>query len=56
MDYSPCVGMSRKERMEYAQKLGLNPPIKIKKILENEKGCCENAPTIIVVDYSNGSE
>ncbi|CAL0324501.1 unnamed protein product [Lupinus luteus] len=37
MAYGPCVGMSRKERLERAQKLGLNPPIEIKKLLENEK-------------------
>ncbi|MCO5574569.1 hypothetical protein L7F22_028357 [Adiantum nelumboides] len=38
MHYGPCLGMTRIERWERANKLGMNPPIEVKKILERVSG------------------
>jgi len=36
-EFGPCVGMTRMERWERAEKLGLNPPEMVRKILETSK-------------------
>jgi len=33
--YGPCMGLTRLERWERAQILGLNPPVEIRQILDN---------------------
>ena len=38
LSYGPCLGVTRLERWERASKLGLNPPKKIKEILESDGG------------------
>ncbi|MCO5556360.1 hypothetical protein L7F22_009908 [Adiantum nelumboides] len=38
MHYGPCLGMTRIERWERANKLGMNPPIEVKEILERVNG------------------
>ncbi|KAI5059306.1 hypothetical protein GOP47_0026088 [Adiantum capillus-veneris] len=38
MRYGPCLGMTRLERWERANKLGMNPPIEVKEILERVSG------------------
>ena len=37
MAYGPCAGMTRTARWERAQKLGLNPPQEIEKLLKSGK-------------------
>jgi len=37
-DYGPCVGMTRMERWERAEALGLNPPIEVRQILLYDEG------------------
>ncbi|KAF8527298.1 DNA polymerase delta, subunit 4-domain-containing protein [Gautieria morchelliformis] len=37
-DYGPCVGMTRLERWERAEALGLNPPAEVRSILLTEQG------------------
>ncbi|KAH6832372.1 polymerase delta 4 [Perilla frutescens var. hirtella] len=37
MGYGPCLGMSRLERWERANKLGLNPPAEVGTLLRTEK-------------------
>ncbi|KAJ1420859.1 DNA-polymerase delta, subunit 4 [Sesbania bispinosa] len=37
MAYGPCLGITRLERWERAQKLGLNPPQKIQSLLKIDK-------------------
>ncbi|KAF8511804.1 DNA polymerase delta, subunit 4-domain-containing protein [Hysterangium stoloniferum] len=37
-DYGPCVGMTRMERWERAEALGLNPPIEVRQILLCDEG------------------
>ncbi|KAK7246194.1 hypothetical protein RIF29_41054 [Crotalaria pallida] len=37
MAYGPCVGVTRLERWERAQKMGLNPPQEIERILKSDK-------------------
>ncbi|KAF8301071.1 hypothetical protein DL93DRAFT_2160926 [Clavulina sp. PMI_390] len=37
-EYGPCVGVSRMDRWMRAQKLGLNPPLQVKEILETQEG------------------
>lgn len=37
MAYGPCIGMSRLDRWERAQKLGKNPPKEVKALLKREK-------------------
>ncbi|UZJ54079.1 hypothetical protein CBS101457_003399 [Exobasidium rhododendri] len=39
--YGPCLGMSRLERWERAEKLGDEPPSEIKEILETKQGVLE---------------
>jgi hypothetical protein len=39
--YGPCLGMSRLERWERAEKLGDEPPMEIKEILETREGVLE---------------
>jgi len=36
--YGPCVGMTRMERYQRAEKMGLKPPIEVLQILETEDG------------------
>lgn len=43
--YGPCAGISRRERWERANKLGLAPPIRIIEILET-KSCRDAIPDI----------
>lgn len=38
VDFGPVVGLTRLERWERANKLGLNPPAVVKKILETKQG------------------
>ncbi|KAH7424963.1 hypothetical protein KP509_11G034200 [Ceratopteris richardii] len=38
MRYGPCLGMSRLERWERARMLGMNPPVEVKRILDQKKG------------------
>ncbi|EGD77988.1 polymerase [Salpingoeca rosetta] len=37
-EFGPCVGITRMERWKRAQAFGLNPPLKIKQILEQHPG------------------
>jgi len=37
MKYGPCLGITRLQRWERAEKLGLNPPMEIKSLLESGK-------------------
>ncbi|ESW19425.1 hypothetical protein PHAVU_006G123900 [Phaseolus vulgaris] len=37
MKYGPCLGITRLQRWERAHKLGLNPPMEIKTLLESHK-------------------
>lgn len=37
MRYGPCIGITRLQRWERAEKLGLNPPMEIKSLLESGK-------------------
>ncbi|KAF8342627.1 DNA polymerase delta, subunit 4-domain-containing protein [Cantharellus anzutake] len=37
-EYGPCVGVTRLERWERAQSLGLNPPPEVKEILQTQEG------------------
>ncbi|KAH8110744.1 DNA polymerase delta, subunit 4-domain-containing protein [Phellopilus nigrolimitatus] len=37
-EYGPCVGMTRLQRWERAQSLGMNPPMEIRDILVTEEG------------------
>ncbi|KAF8628721.1 hypothetical protein AX17_005943 [Amanita inopinata Kibby_2008] len=37
-EYGPCIGVSRLERWERAQALGLDPPIEIREILDTLEG------------------
>jgi len=41
-EYGPCVGVSRLERWERAQALGLNPPVEVHKILMTKQGSTED--------------
>lgn len=41
VDFGPVVGLTRLERWERAQKLGLNPPAVVKDILETRQGTTE---------------
>eukprot|EP00250_Pteridium_aquilinum_P004326 c14542_g1_i1 orf=92-475(+) len=38
MRYGPCLGMTRLERWERANKLGMNPPVQVKEIIERVSG------------------
>lgn len=38
MKYGPCLGMTRLERWERAERLGMNPPIEVRNILERMGG------------------
>ncbi|KAG0624971.1 hypothetical protein M758_2G017600 [Ceratodon purpureus] len=38
MAYGPCLGITRLERFERSQRLGLNPPLHVKNILERLGG------------------
>ncbi|KAF8586459.1 hypothetical protein K439DRAFT_1659696 [Ramaria rubella] len=49
-DYGPCVGMTRMERWERAEALGLNPPTEVREILLTEQGS-ENEELIHPVFY-----
>jgi len=42
MKYGPCLGITRLQRWERAQKLGLNPPMEIKTLLESDKVQAQN--------------
>ncbi|AOW01912.1 YALI0B18920p [Yarrowia lipolytica CLIB122] len=42
VDFGPVVGLTRLERWERANKLGLNPPAVVKKILETKQGETED--------------
>ncbi|KAG5368010.1 DNA polymerase delta subunit 4 [Yarrowia sp. C11] len=42
IDYGPVAGLTRLERWERANKLGLNPPAVVKKILVTKQGETEN--------------
>ncbi|KLO07417.1 hypothetical protein SCHPADRAFT_1001681 [Schizopora paradoxa] len=37
-EYGPCVGVTRLERWERAQMLGLNPPVEVREILTTKQG------------------
>jgi len=37
-EYGPCVGITRLDRWERAEALGLNPPVEIKEILTTQQG------------------
>jgi len=37
-EYGPCVGVTRLERWERAQMLGLNPPFEVRDILTTKQG------------------
>lgn len=36
MAYGPCLGMTRVERLDRAQKMGLNPPQEIERLLKSD--------------------
>ncbi|KAH7306399.1 hypothetical protein KP509_22G009400 [Ceratopteris richardii] len=38
MVYGPCIGMTRLERWERASRLGKNPPVEVKEILDHLNG------------------
>jgi len=40
--YGPCVGVTRLERWERAQALGLNPPVEVHEILSTKQGIEED--------------
>ncbi|KAG5355812.1 DNA polymerase delta subunit 4 [Yarrowia sp. B02] len=42
VDFGPVVGLTRLERWNRAQKLGLNPPALVKQILETKQGTTED--------------
>ncbi|KAI0701136.1 DNA polymerase delta, subunit 4-domain-containing protein [Cerioporus squamosus] len=44
-EYGPCVGVSRLERWERAQALGLSPPPEVKEILLTEEGSTDTQYT-----------
>ncbi|KAI0737340.1 DNA polymerase delta, subunit 4-domain-containing protein [Daedaleopsis nitida] len=44
-EYGPCVGISRLQRWERAQALGLNPPPEVKEILMTKEGSTEEEYT-----------
>ena len=43
MHYGPCLGLKRLERWERAHRMGMQPPIQVKEIIERVSG----APTCV---------
>ncbi|XP_006461737.1 hypothetical protein AGABI2DRAFT_136660 [Agaricus bisporus var. bisporus H97] len=42
-DYGPCIGVTRLERWERAQAMGLNPPLEIRDILLTSEGVADES-------------